>query len=88
MASVKMTVFWDVVSCRVVEVYRRFRGVYCTLNVGKLLSIHTAQQPRKKSSWEQVQFKYCMNSAKTLEKHKYAVYLIYLPIIYHKYHDK
>jgi hypothetical protein len=25
----KMTVFWDVVSCRLVEIDRRFRGAYC-----------------------------------------------------------
>jgi hypothetical protein len=28
-ASMKMTVFWDVAPCRLVEVYQRFRGARC-----------------------------------------------------------
>jgi hypothetical protein len=28
-ASMKMTVFWDVAQCSVVEIDRRFRGAYC-----------------------------------------------------------
>jgi hypothetical protein len=28
-ASMKMTVFWDVAPCSLVEIYRRFRGAYC-----------------------------------------------------------
>jgi hypothetical protein len=28
-ASMKMTAFWDVAPCSLVEVDRRFRGVYC-----------------------------------------------------------
>jgi hypothetical protein len=27
----KMTVFWDVAPCSLVEVYRRFRGAFCNL---------------------------------------------------------
>jgi hypothetical protein len=57
-----MTVFWDVVSCSLVEVDRRFRNVYCLhyqcdhlhdggskycVNVGKLLRDYTAQYPKK-----------------------------------------
>jgi hypothetical protein len=30
-ASMKMTVFWDVATCSLVEVYRRFRGAYCDI---------------------------------------------------------
>jgi hypothetical protein len=32
--SMKMTVFWVVALCRLVEVYRRFRGVYCPHHQG------------------------------------------------------
>jgi hypothetical protein len=62
----KMTVFWDVAPCRLVEVYRRFRGAYCfhhrgnhrpddggcknLRNVGKFIPDNTAQQPRRQSS--------------------------------------
>jgi hypothetical protein len=28
-ASMKITIFWDVAPCSLVEVYRRFRGAYC-----------------------------------------------------------
>jgi hypothetical protein len=28
-ASMKLTIFWDVAPCILVEVYRRFTGVYC-----------------------------------------------------------
>jgi hypothetical protein len=28
-AFMKVTVFWDVVPCDLVEVYRRLRGAYC-----------------------------------------------------------
>jgi hypothetical protein len=51
---------WDVASCSLVEVYRRFRGA-CPdradvrgskhlLNVGKLLPEYMAQHPRRQSS--------------------------------------
>jgi hypothetical protein len=30
----KMTVFWDVSPCSLVEVYRRFRGAYCLHHQG------------------------------------------------------
>jgi hypothetical protein len=32
-ASLKMTVFWDVESCKLIETDRRFRGVYCLISV-------------------------------------------------------
>jgi hypothetical protein len=32
--SMKMTVFWDVVPCSVVEIDCRFRGAYCLLHQG------------------------------------------------------
>jgi hypothetical protein len=28
-ANLKMTAFWDIEQCSLVEVYRRFRGAYC-----------------------------------------------------------
>jgi hypothetical protein len=30
----KMTVFWDVAPCSLVEIYRRFRGAYCLHHQG------------------------------------------------------
>jgi hypothetical protein len=33
-ASMKMTVFWDVTLCSLVEVYRRFRGACCLNHQG------------------------------------------------------
>jgi hypothetical protein len=33
-ASMKMTVFWDVAPCSLVDVYRRFRGTYCLHHQG------------------------------------------------------
>jgi hypothetical protein len=61
--SMKMTVFWDVVLCSLVEVYQRFRGTYCLhhqgapmnrgskylWNVGQFLRDYTLQHPRKQS---------------------------------------
>jgi hypothetical protein len=57
----KMTAFWGVALCNLVEVYRRFRGACCLhrpvdggskylWNVGNLLPDYTAQQPRKQLS--------------------------------------
>jgi hypothetical protein len=43
-ASLKMTAFWDVAPCSVVEVGRRFRDAYCLHHEGdgySYLSIHT-----------------------------------------------
>jgi hypothetical protein len=40
------TVFWNVASCSLVEMYRRFRSA-CLWNVGKLLPEYTAQSPRR-----------------------------------------
>jgi hypothetical protein len=37
-ASMKMTVFWDVAPCCLVEVYRRFRGTYCPPSSGRTTS--------------------------------------------------
>jgi hypothetical protein len=57
-ASMKLTVFWDVALCTLVEVFRRFRGAYCLhqqglddgcskhlWNVGNLLPDYTANIP-------------------------------------------
>jgi hypothetical protein len=33
-ANIQMTVFWDIASCGVIEVDRRFRGVYCLHHQG------------------------------------------------------
>jgi hypothetical protein len=52
-ASMKMTVFWVIAPCSLVEVYRRFRGTYCLHHQGdecKLLPDYTAQQPRRQPS--------------------------------------
>jgi hypothetical protein len=40
-ANMKMTVFWDVAPCSLVEVYRRFRGTYCLNHQGDDRSIPT-----------------------------------------------
>jgi hypothetical protein len=56
LASMKITVFWDVAPCSLVEVYRRFGGAYClqlqgdVKAVGKLLPEYTAQHPRRQPS--------------------------------------
>jgi hypothetical protein len=34
-ASMDMTVFWDVTSCSVTEIYRRFRAAYCLHHHGE-----------------------------------------------------
>jgi hypothetical protein len=39
--SMKMTVFWDVTPCSLVEVYRHFRGACCMLVREVLLLEHT-----------------------------------------------
>jgi hypothetical protein len=60
----KMTVFWGVASCSLVEVYRRYRGACCLhhqnddddwsskylWNVSKLLPDYTVQYSRRQSS--------------------------------------
>jgi hypothetical protein len=58
-ASVKLTDFWVVTPCSLVEVYRRFSGACCLhhqandgdgkhlRNVRKLLPDYTAKQPRR-----------------------------------------
>jgi len=33
-ANVKMAVFWDVASCSLIKIHRRFRGEYCLHNQG------------------------------------------------------
>jgi hypothetical protein len=43
-ASMKITVFWDVAACCLVETDRRFRGVYCLHHHGE------SQHPRRQSS--------------------------------------
>jgi hypothetical protein len=57
-ASMKMTLFWDVAPCSLVEIYRRFRRAYCPRNlpddrgskhfwnVGQFLRDYAAQHPR------------------------------------------
>jgi len=56
-----MTVFWDVGTCSLTEVYRSFRSVYClhrpddgnckhVWNAKKLLLEYTTQHPRRLSS--------------------------------------
>jgi hypothetical protein len=62
--GVKIAVFWDVAPYSLVEIYRRFRGVYCLFhqgdddddggskhlwNVGEFLPDYTAQHPRRQS---------------------------------------
>jgi hypothetical protein len=39
----KMTVFWDVAPCNVVEIGRRFRGAYCFHHHGLLMAISTSE---------------------------------------------
>jgi hypothetical protein len=48
----EMTVFWYVAPCSLVEIDRRFRGVYCLhhQSVGQFLQDYTAQHPRRQSS--------------------------------------
>jgi hypothetical protein len=58
----KMAVFWIVAPCRLVWVYKYFRGLYCLhhhgdhggntdpWNVGKLIPVYIALQPRRKPS--------------------------------------
>jgi hypothetical protein len=41
-----MAVFWVVAPCSLVDVYRRFRGVYCLHHQGD----YSTQQPRRKPS--------------------------------------
>jgi hypothetical protein len=51
----KMVAFWFVAPCSLLEVYRRFRSIYChhhqgdkhLCNGGKLQPDYTTQQPRK-----------------------------------------
>jgi hypothetical protein len=64
-SSQKMTVFWDVAPCSLVEIERRFRGAYCLLhqahhpdnggskhllNVGQFPRDYTVQHSRTQSS--------------------------------------
>jgi hypothetical protein len=58
----KMTVFWDVALCSLVETNRRFRDTHCLhyqgddggskhlLNVGQFLRDYMAQHPTRQSS--------------------------------------
>jgi hypothetical protein len=60
--TMKMAVVWVVVLCRLVSVYRRFRGLYCLYhrcgvggsthhwNVGKLILVYTALILRRQPS--------------------------------------
>jgi hypothetical protein len=46
-ARMKITVFWDLVPCSIVEIDRRFRGAYCFHHHGALMM---ARCPRRQSS--------------------------------------
>jgi hypothetical protein len=48
--GLKMTVFWDVALCSLMEVYRCFRGSKHLWNVSKLLPDYMAQHPRRQPS--------------------------------------
>jgi hypothetical protein len=56
--GIKMAAFWVVAPCRLVWVYQRFRGLYCPddggsiefWNVGKLMPVYPALQPRRQPS--------------------------------------
>jgi hypothetical protein len=43
----KITVFWDVAPCSMVEVYRRFTGVYCLHHQGDETSVYLYQTTRR-----------------------------------------
>jgi hypothetical protein len=45
-ASVKMTALWDIASCSLVEVYRRFRGAYCLHYHGDESSVYLDETTR------------------------------------------
>jgi hypothetical protein len=67
-ASLEMTVFWDVAPCSLIEIDRRFGRAYCLhhedddsagdggskhiWSVGQFLRDNTAQHPRRRSSSE------------------------------------
>jgi hypothetical protein len=38
-ANVKMTVFWNVAPCNLVEIDRRFRGAYCLHHQGVTMGL-------------------------------------------------
>jgi hypothetical protein len=54
-ANMKITVFWVVAPCCLVEVFRRFRSRKHLCNVGKFLPGWTAQQPGRQLSSENTQ---------------------------------
>jgi hypothetical protein len=43
---IKMTAFWHIASCTYVEVYRRFRGVYCLHRRGNSSMNHPESEPK------------------------------------------
>jgi hypothetical protein len=68
-ASMKMAVFWVVAPCSLVEVYRRFRGACCLIDLMiKTVSIYetsvnfyqtTRQQPRRQSLSTYLSLSFC-----------------------------
>jgi hypothetical protein len=38
-ASMKMIAFWDITSCSLIEVYRRFRGAYCLPLIAPMMAV-------------------------------------------------
>jgi hypothetical protein len=60
--NMKMAVSWDVAPCSLIDIDRRFRGVYCRLhnddkyywNVGQYLPDYTVQHPRRQPSLRKI----------------------------------
>jgi hypothetical protein len=57
--SLKMSVFWDVAPCSLVEIdvldlltHRPYRGSKHLWNIGQFLPDYTVQHPRRQSSWK------------------------------------
>jgi hypothetical protein len=51
--TLKMAVFWVVAPCRLLSVYRRFRGLYCLHHQGDELSlVNSYQTTRRYNPWQ------------------------------------
>jgi hypothetical protein len=46
----KITAFWDIASCSLVEIDRRFRGAYCLWKVGQFLPDYKTKHPKRQPS--------------------------------------